>query len=199
MWAVLYENGMSLTTESEQTAQTLAHAEHLRGRSATIRRLDDVETHPRSTDKAARRGSSVQERELIRPVRLARRELISEPAPTPEPESAPEPAPAFAPEPASEASLAELAREPEPAHAPAAARRRRLALYALAAVLIVVAAVLADHWGALPRLGSSNGSKPAQVSRPAHPQRLLPPLEQPPVIHFDSFGRQAVNHARGGG
>jgi hypothetical protein len=99
-----------------------------------------------------------------------------------EPTWAAEPAPV--PEPASEASPPELIREPEPARAAAPARRRRLLLYALAAASIVVAAALADHWGVLPRVGISTSSSVTQVGGPPH--RPLPPLNQPPVMHFSN-------------
>src|SRR5215471_3357288 len=54
MWAVLYDDGMSLTTASERIARSLAEAEGQRGRRVTVRRLDDVETHPRGAEKPAR-------------------------------------------------------------------------------------------------------------------------------------------------
>jgi len=184
MWAVLYDDGMSLTTASELIARSLAEAERQRGRRVTIQRLDDAETHPRGAD-------SVPEPEPIRPVeRFARPEPISEPgpAPAPEPAQALEPVqaaePASAPEPASEASPTVLAREAKPARAPTPARRRRLLLYALAAAAILVAAALADHSGALPRVGANTSSSSTQVGGPPHSPWLLPPLEQPPVMHF---------------
>jgi hypothetical protein len=86
-------------------------------------------------------------------------------APTPEPAAAPEPV-----------------RRPEPARAVPAARRRRLLLYLLAAACIVAAAALAAHWNLLPRIGAS--TSPAQVGSVLHGPRLLPPLDQPPVMHF---------------
>lgn len=172
MWAVLYENGMSLTTASEETAQSLAQAEYRRGRLVTVRRLDDAEEHPRSTEKA-------------QPVQ------VMEPVPAEEP--------AAVPEPVSEASLADFtlelqpARAPVPTSAPVSARRRRLLLYALAAVVIIVAAALADHWDVLPRLGASTSSSTSsgarQVSGRPRPPQLLPPLEQPPVMHFGTTAR----------
>ncbi len=65
-------------------------------------------------------------------------------------------------------------------------RRRRLLLYALAAASIVVAAALVDHWGVLPRVGANTSSSPTQVGgQPQRPQ-LLPPLGQPPVMHFSN-------------
>jgi len=87
---------------------------------------------------------------------------------------------------ASEASPPELTREPEPARAPTPTRRRRLLLYALAAVSIVVAAALVDHWGVLPRVGANTSSSPTQVGGPSHRPQLLPPLDQPPVMHFSN-------------
>ena len=41
MWAVLYDDGTSLTTVSEPIARGLAEAERQRGHRVTIRRLDD--------------------------------------------------------------------------------------------------------------------------------------------------------------
>ena len=41
MWAVLYDDGTSLTTVSEPIAHSLAEAERQRGRHVTVRRLDD--------------------------------------------------------------------------------------------------------------------------------------------------------------
>jgi hypothetical protein len=52
----------------------------------------------------------------------------------------------------------------------------------LAAACIVIAAALADHWNVLPRVGA--GTSPAQVGSVLHGPRLLPPLDQPPVMHF---------------
>ena len=54
MWAVLYENGMSLTTASEQTARSLARAEHQRGRSCDCPAPGPSETHPRATAEVDR-------------------------------------------------------------------------------------------------------------------------------------------------
>jgi ferric-dicitrate binding protein FerR (iron transport regulator) len=164
LWAVLYENGMSLTTASEETAQRLAQAEYRHGRLVTVRRLDDVEAHPRSAEKT----QSVQ---------------AMEPVPAEEPASLPEPV--------SEASLAEFTLELQPARAPVSARRRRLLLYLLAAAVIIAAAALADHWDVLPRLGASTSTStgPRQVSGRPRPPQLLPPLEQPPVMHFGTTAR----------
>ena len=68
MWAVLYDDGTSLTTVSEPIAHSLAEAERQRGRRVTVRRLDDD----------ARSG----EPEPIRPAgRMATPEPISEPEP----------------------------------------------------------------------------------------------------------------------
>ena len=117
MWVVLYDDGTSLTTASERIACSLAEAERQRGRRVTVRRLDDVETHPRGTEKPARppgraRGDgpvrpggtdklsvpgpssavagtgSVPE--PIRPAeRFARPKPISEPEPAPHPSRSP--------------------------------------------------------------------------------------------------------------
>jgi len=213
MWAVLYDDGTSLTTVSEAIAHSLAEAERQRGHHVTVRRLDDNVAD----------GAPKPEPEPIRPAgRLARPEPISqpepnlepeptraaEPAPAPEPAPPPEPArtpeatqfsgptqavkppqagaPASVPGPASEASRSVPTREPEPARAARPTRRRRLLLYALTAVSILVAATLADHWGVLPRVGATTSSSPTQVGGPPHRTQLLPPLNQPPVMHFTS-------------
>lgn len=209
MWAVVYENGMSLTIASEQTARSLAQAERDRGRIVSVRRVDDVVTHPGSAEEAARQADGLPEPEPTRPAaEFASPEPISKPEPIsePKPASTPEPAqvveplqamppaqtaePASLPEPASGASPPESTREPRPARAPTPARRRRLPLYALAAAVIVVAAALANHWGVLPRLGANTSPSPAHVSRSSPPpQLLLPPLEQPPVMHFGNAAR----------
>jgi hypothetical protein len=270
MWAVLYDDGMSLTTASERIAHSLAEAERQRGHRVTVRRLDDVESHPRGAEKPAHPPERALGRGPVRPrgtdkpsvpgpsravegtdsvpepiraaERFARPTPISEPesAPAPEPVPAPgpeppeslepthtpeqpgplsasepasegrppEPArvpellqvlgptqavepmqaagPASVPEPASQASPPELTRESEPARAPTPTRRRRLLLYALAAASIVVAAALVDHWDMLPRLGANTSSSPTQVGAPAHRSQLLPPLDQPPVMHFSN-------------
>jgi hypothetical protein len=209
MWAVLYDDGTSLTTISEPIAQSLAAAERQRGRHVTVRRLDD-----------AADGAPEPEPEPIRPAgRLARPEPISQPEPTlepeptraaeptpaPEPTRTPEPTqfpgptpaveppqagePASVPGPASEASRPVPIREPEPARTARPTRRRRLLLYALTAVSILGAAALADHWGMLPRVGATTSSNSTQVSGPPHPPQLLPPLNQPPVMHFTSAVR----------
>ena len=158
-WAVVYDDGMSLTTASEQIARTLAEAERQRGSQVTVRRLADVEAR-----------------------RLTRPEPVSDPEPAPASEPVGEPGPAPAPEPAREVSPPELTREPEPVRAVTPARNRRLLFYVLAAVCIVVAAALADHWNVLPRVGAS--TSPAQVGGVLHSPRLLPPLDQPPVMNF---------------
>jgi hypothetical protein len=164
MWAVLYDDGTSLTTVSEPIAHTLAEAERQRGRQVTVRRVDDdVDSAP--------------EPETDRPAgRMTRPEPVSEPGPALEPEPAPEPEPEPAP-------------EPEPVRAARPARRRRLLPYALAAASIVVAAALADHWNVLPRVGATTSSSSTQVSGPLHHPQLLPPLDQPPVMHFSSTAR----------
>jgi outer membrane biosynthesis protein TonB len=185
-WAVQYDDGMSLTTASEQVAHRLAEAERQRGHRVTVRRLDDTETRPEGAGKPV----------VPEPARAAEPfespGLTSEPEPAPAPEPAavaePEPAPAPerepapVPEPTGQAAPPGLTREPEPARVAMAAGRRRLLLYVLAAVCIVVAAALADHWNVLPRVGA--GTSPAQVGRLLHGPRLLPPLDQPPVMHF---------------
>jgi type VI secretion system secreted protein VgrG len=201
MWAVLYDDGTSLTTVSEPIAHALAEAERQRGHHVTVRRLDDD-------------ADSVPESEPIRPAgRWARPGPISEPEPVLEPEPtpaaeptpAPEPTqfsgpaqaveptqtgePASVPGPASEASRPVPAREPEPARAARPRRRRRLLLYALIAVSILVAAALTDHWDVLPRVGATTSSSPTQVSGPPYRPQLLPPLNQPPVMHFTSAVR----------
>jgi len=228
VWAVLYDDGTSLTTASERIARSLAEAEHQRGRRVTVRCLDDVKTHPRGTEEPARSpgracgdgpvvpsdtdkssvpgpsrpaggADSVPEPELIRPAeRFAGPKPISEPEPALVPElaevlgptQAVEPTqaanPAPVPEPASEASSPELTCEPEPARTATSTRRRRLLLYALAAASIVVAAALVDHWGVLPRVGANTGSSTTQVGAPPHRSQLLPPLGQPPVMHFSN-------------
>ncbi len=196
MWAVLYDDGTSLTTVSEPIARSLAEAERQRGHRVTIRRLDDdADSAPEPVRRAepSARPEPVSE---------------SEPAPAPEPVLAPEPAqkvesaqtvePAQAVEPAragEPAPVSEPTREPEPARAPRPTRGRRLLLYALAAASIVVAAALADHWDALPRVGATTSSSPAQVSSPPHRPQLLPPLDQPPVMHFSNAVRA---RSRGG-
>jgi outer membrane biosynthesis protein TonB len=209
MWAVLYDDGTSLTTVSEPIARSLAEAERQRGHRVTIRRLDDD-------------PESAPEPEPIRRAeRFARPEPISEPEPAPAPEPVQtvepvqkvEPAqtvePTLAPEPAQTVEPAQIVepaqavepapvptpdREPEPGRAVRPARGRRLLLYALSAGCIVVAAAMADHWDALPRVGATTSSSPAQVSSPSRPQ-LLPPLDQPPVMHF---GNAVRARSRGG-
>jgi hypothetical protein len=170
MWAVLYDDGTSLTTVSEPIARSLAEAERQRGHRVTIRRLDDDADGAQASEP--------------------------EPALTPEPASAPEPAqkvePTLAPEPARAVELAPVpkaARESEPARAARPAKGRRLLLYALAAGCIVVAAAMADHWDVLPRVGATTSSSPAQVGGPSHRSQLIPPLDQPPVMHFSNAVR----------
>jgi hypothetical protein len=159
-WAVLYDDGMSLTTASERIALGLAEAEHQRGRSVTVRRLDEAETEPVHAAEPEPPGRPEPPRRL-------------EPARTPE-----RPGP--------------QAGEPDsvsgPARAATRTRRRRLLLYALAAACIVIAAALVDHWGVLPRVGASTSSGPTQISGPSYRPQLLPPLGQPPVMHFSHTG-----------
>ena len=193
MWAVLYDDGTSLTTVSEPIARSLAEAERQRGHRVTIRRLDDD-------------ADGVPEPE-------------PEPAPAPELIRAPEPAqkvePTLAPEPVQIVEPAQTVepapvptpiREPEPTRAARPARGRRLLLYALAAGCIVVAAAMADHWNALPRVGATTSSSPAQVGRSPDRSQLIPPLDQPPVMHFSNAvrarsapGPQSVTGERSGG
>ena len=203
MWAVLYDDGTSLTTVSEPIARSLAEAERQRGHRVTIRRLDDdADSAPEPEPEPVRRAEP-----------SARPEPISEPEPAPAPESAPVPEPAQASGPAqtveparagepAPARAPELAREPGPARAARPTRGRRLLLYALAGASIVVAAALADHWDALPRVGATTSSSPAQVSGPPHRAQLLPPLDQPPVMHFSNAVRArsapSPQSARGG-
>ena len=195
MWAVLYDDGTSLTTVSEPIARSLAEAERQRGHRVTIRRLDDD-------------ADGVPEPEPE-----------PEPAPAPELIRAPEPAqkvePTLAPEPVQIVEPAQTVepapvptpiREPEPARAARPARGRRLLLYALAAGCIVVAAAMADHWDALPRVGATTSSSPAQVGRSPHRSQLIPPLNQVPVMHFSNAvrarsapGPQSVTGERSGG
>lgn len=212
MWAVLYDDGTSLTTVSEPIAHSLAEAERQRGHHVTVRRLDgaaDGTPEPEPEPEP--------EWESIGPAgRLAKPEPISqpgptlepeptraaEPAPPPEPTRTPEPAqfpgptpaveppqarePASVPGPASEASRSVPTGEPQAARAARPTRRRRLLLYALTAVSILGAAALADHWGVLPRIGATTSSSSTQVGGPPHRPQLLPPLNQPPVMHFTS-------------
>jgi len=209
MWAVLYDDGTSLTTASEPIAHSLAEAERQRGHRVTVRHLDDV-------------ADSVPEPALPpEPIPAPEPAPVAEPALAPEPGPAAEPAPmpeltqfpgptqtvepaqavepASVPEPASAAAPPEPAREPEPARAARPARRRRLLVYALAAASIVVAAALADHWDVLPRVGATTSSSPAQVAGSPHRPQLLPPLDQPPVMHFSNVVRaRSSANARGG-
>jgi hypothetical protein len=191
MWAVIYDDGTSLTTVSEPIARSLAEAERQRGHDVTVRRLDDV-------------ADGAPEPEAVRPA-----EPASEPEPTPAPKPAQASEPAQTVEPARAGEPAPVptpAREPEPARAAGPTRGRRLLLYALAAASIVVAAALADHWDALPRVGATTSSTPAQVSGPPHHPQLVPPLDQPPVMHFSNAVRarsapspQSATGGRSGG
>jgi len=49
-WAVVYDDGMSLTTASEQIARTLAEAERQRGSNVTVLRVDEAGTRPRGAE-----------------------------------------------------------------------------------------------------------------------------------------------------
>ena len=220
MWAVLYDDGTSLTTVSEPIARSLAEAERQRGHRVTIRRLDD--------DADGAPEPEPEPEPFRRAERFARPEPISEPepAPAPEPVQKVEPAqtvePTLAPQPAQMVEPAQTvepgadsaepapvptpAREPEPARAARPVRGRRLLLYALAAGCIVVAAAMADHWDALPRVGATTSSSPAQVGGPPPRSQLIPPLDQPPVMHFSNAvrarsapGPQSVTGERSGG
>jgi hypothetical protein len=207
MWAVLYDDGTSLTTVSEPIARSLAEAERQRGHRVTIRRLDD--------DADGAPEPEPEPEPIRRAERFARPEPISEPepAPAPEPVQKVEPAqivdPAQIVEPARAAVPAPVptpAREPEPARAARPVRGRRLLLYALAAGCIVVAAAMADHWDALPRVGATTSSSPAQVGGSPPRSQLIPPLDQPPVMHFSNAvrarsapGPQSVTGERSGG
>jgi len=159
---------MSLTTASEWAARSLAGAERQRGRRVKVRRLDDVHTHPRGAEKPAgppgrTRGEG--------PVSASGTDEPSVPGPSRAVGGADS-----APEPTAVRRLDENRTRP----------RRRLLLYALAAVSIVVAAALVDHWGVLPRVGANTSSSPTQVGgQPQRPQ-LLPPLDQTPVTHFSN-------------
>ena len=199
MWAVLYDDGTSLTTVSEPIARSLAEAERQRGHRVTIRRLDDgadgapePEPEPISEPEPAPAPEPVQKVESAETVEPM---LAPEPAQTVEPARIVEPAPVPTP-----------IREPEPTRAARPARGRRLLLYALAAGCIVVAAAMADHWDALPRVGATTSSGPAQVGRSPQRSQLIPPLDQPPVMHFSNAVRarsapspQSVTGERSGG
>jgi hypothetical protein len=187
MWVVLYDDGTSLTTVSEPIARTLAEAERQRGRQVTVRRVDDdVDSAP--TPEPIRPAD-----EMARPEPASEPEPTSEPGPTLEPEpTIPAVEPTAAVEPARAAEPIQVsgpAREAGPARAARPARRRRLVPYALAAVSIVAAAALADHWNVLPAVGATTSSSSAQVSGPPHHAQLLPPLDQPPVTHFSNTAR----------
>jgi outer membrane biosynthesis protein TonB len=201
MWAVLYDDGTSLTTVSEPIARSLAEAERQRGHRVTIRRLDD--------DADGAPEPEPEPEPIRRAERFARPEPISEPEPAPAPEPVQKVEPAQTAEPARAAVPAPVptpAREPEPARAARPVRGRRLLLYALAAGCIVVAAAMADHWDALPRVGATTSSSPAQVGGSPPRSQLIPPLDQPPVMHFSNTvrarsapGPQSVTGERSGG
>ena len=207
MWAVLYDDGTSLTTVSEPIARSLAEAERQRGHRVTIRRLDD--------DADGTPEPEPEPEPIRRAERSARPETVSEPEPAPAPEPVQKVEPTLAPEPVQIVEPAQTVepapvptptREPELARAARPARGRRLLLYALAAGCIVVAAAMADHWDALPRVGATTGSSPAQVGGPPPRSQLIPPLDQPPVMHFSNADRarsapgpQSVTGERSGG
>jgi len=77
MWAVLYDDGTSLTTVSEPIARSLAEAERQRGHRVTIRRLDD--------DADGTPEPEPEPEPIRRAERFARLETISEPEPAPAP------------------------------------------------------------------------------------------------------------------
>ena len=207
MWAVLYDDGTSLTTVSEPIARSLAEAERQRGHRVTIRRLDD--------DADGAPEPEPEPEPIRRAERFARPEPISEPEPAPAPEPVQKVEPAQTVEPAQivdparaavPAPVPTPAREPEPARAARPVRGRRLLLYALAAGCIVVAAAMADHWDVLPRVGATTSSSPAQVGGSPPRSQLIPPLDQPPVMHFSNAvrarsapGPQSVTGERSGG
>jgi outer membrane biosynthesis protein TonB len=233
MWAVLYDNGTSLTTVSEPIARSLAEAERQRGHRVTVLRLDD-DADNAPEPEPVRPPEPISESEPIlaaEPAPAPKPVAAPQPAPAPKPVAAPQPAPAPEPalalepaparEPAQASGPAQTveparagepapaptpARGPEPARAARTSRGRRLLLYALAAGCIVVAAAMADHWDALPRVGATTSSSPAQVSGPPHRPQLLPPLDQPPVMHFSNAvrarsapGPQSATGERSGG
>src|SRR6185436_18296393 len=192
------DDGTSLTTVSEPIARSLAEAERQRGHRVTIRRLDDdADGAPEPDPEPEPEPSPAPE--LIRapePAQTVEPTLAPGPPQTVEPTLAPEPAqtvePAQIVEPARAAVPAPVPtpiREPEPSRAARPARGRRLLLYALAAGCIVVAAAMADHWDALPRVGATTSSGPAQVGRSPQRSQLIPPLDQPPVMHFSNAVR----------
>ena len=225
MWAVLYDDGTSLTTVSESIARSLAEAERQRGHRVTIRRLDDDADGALELELEPEPIRQAEPFERPEPISGPEPPPAPEPAAAPEPALAPEPAravepaqkvePGLAPEPAQAPESArgveptpvpKSAREPEPARAAGPSRGRRLLLYALAAACIVVAAAMADHWNALPRVGATTSSSPAQVGGPPPRSQLIPPLGQPPVMHFSNAvrarsapGPQSVAGERSGG
>ena len=209
MWAVLYDDGTSLTTVSEPIARSLAEAERQRGHRVTIRRLDDDADGAPEPDPEPEPGPSPAP-ELIRapePAQTVEPALAPEPPQTVEPTQTVEPAQIVEPARAAvPAPVPTPIREPEPSRAARPARGRRLLLYALAAGCIVVAAAMADHWDALPRVGATTSSSPPQVGRSPHRSQLIPPLDQPPVMHFSNAvrarsapGPQSVTGERSGG
>jgi ferric-dicitrate binding protein FerR (iron transport regulator) len=123
-------------------------------------------------------------------VRLVADDAASAPEPEPIRPARPEPSPEHEPAApaAGQARAAEPAQAPEPARARPAGRRRLLR-YAIAAAAIVVAAALADHWDVLPSVGATTSSGSTQVGGPSERPQLLPPLDQPPVMHFSDRAR----------
>ena len=69
MWAVLYDDGTSLTTVSEPIAHSLAEAERQRGHHVTVRRLDDVAEAGADRPGADSPGRAVGEARTDQPAR----------------------------------------------------------------------------------------------------------------------------------
>lgn len=188
MWALLYDDGTSLTTVSERIAHSLAEAELRRGRSVTVRRVDDVETPPRGAEEPARPSGDDpagpgDTGEPVAPEPDTDTATVSADS---EPEPEPEPVPELTAGPEPAQVSVEPTQTAEPASVPGSARRRRLLFYALAIASIVIAAALIDHSGVLPRVGANTSSSPTQVGGFPYGPQLLPPLDQPPVMHFSN-------------
>jgi hypothetical protein len=180
MWAVLYDDGTSLTTVSEPIAHSLAEAERQRGHQVTVRLVDDdVDSAPEPEPIRPARPEPSLEPEPAAPAAEQARAAAPPPAPGPPPAVTPAARPARAAEPAQAAG---------PARARPAGRRRLLR-YVIAAAAIVVAAALADHWDVLPSVGATTSSSSTQVGGPPDRPQLLPPLDQPPVMHFSDRAR----------
>ena len=81
MWAVLYDDGTSLTTVSEPIARSLAEAERQRGHRVTIRRLDDdPDSAPEPAPEPAPAPELTRAPEPVKPVEPAQ---AVEPGPVP--------------------------------------------------------------------------------------------------------------------